>query len=192
MNPLVEDDALQEAQLIDMCFDALDMTVGLLFDLRGASQLRESNTGLLIARGVRELAWSGPDRGTELTAWTVGSSRPWVGAGSVGVRLSMWPAPGAELTVAARSAVFVTGDVPDLLDAPPDLGEDDLPRDPLRIRELGIPGRVTPDRSNGGLRLSTRRSAIATSRCDVRLMVVTKVDYLATNSASLRTQRGSA
>jgi hypothetical protein len=125
MNPLVEDDALQEAQLIDVRFDALDVTVGLLFDLRGALQLREFNTGLLIARGVRELAWSGPARGAELTAWTVGSSRPWVEVGSVGVRLSMWPAPGAQLNVAARSAEFVTGDVPDLPDAPPDLGDDD-------------------------------------------------------------------
>jgi hypothetical protein len=40
MDPLTEDDALQEAQLLDVRFDALRSTVGLLFELRTALQLR--------------------------------------------------------------------------------------------------------------------------------------------------------
>jgi hypothetical protein len=57
MDPLTEDDALQEAQLLDVRFDALRSTVGLLFDLRMALQLREPNTGVLVVSGVRELSW---------------------------------------------------------------------------------------------------------------------------------------
>src|SRR4051794_19506320 len=76
MDPLTEEDALQEAQLLDVRFDALAGFVGLVFELRQALQLREANTGVLVAHGVRTLTWSGPSRDTTLTAWSVGSSVP--------------------------------------------------------------------------------------------------------------------
>jgi hypothetical protein len=38
MNPLTETDALQEAQLLGVRFDALSLTAGLLFELRIALQ----------------------------------------------------------------------------------------------------------------------------------------------------------
>jgi len=56
MDPLTEEDALQEAQLLDVRFDALSLTVGLLFELRMAQQLREANTGqyqAMTRRGTR-------------------------------------------------------------------------------------------------------------------------------------------
>lgn len=76
MDPLTEEDALQEAQVLDVRFDALAGVVGVLFELRQALQLQEANTGVLVAHGVRELTWSGPSRDTTLTAWSVGSSVP--------------------------------------------------------------------------------------------------------------------
>lgn len=118
MDPLTEADALQEAQLLDVRFDALAGVAGLLFELRVALQLREANTGLLIVRGVHELAWSGRSRDTALTAWSVGSSRPQAMDRLFGLRLGIWP--GAQLWLTAESAAFFAGDVPGLSEAPPD------------------------------------------------------------------------
>lgn len=55
MDSLTEDDALQDAYLLDVRIDALRCTVGLLFELRAALQLREASTGVLIAHGVRRI-----------------------------------------------------------------------------------------------------------------------------------------
>jgi hypothetical protein len=125
MDPLTEEDALQEAQLLDVRFDALRSTVGLLFELRMALQLRESNTGVLVAHGVRELSWSAGPRSTAKTAWVVGGSAPHNENRLFGIKLGMWPSPGAQLNLVAEGAAFFTGDVPDLSETPPDYGGDD-------------------------------------------------------------------
>jgi hypothetical protein len=43
IDPLTEDIALMESQLLDVRFEAVTSTAGLLFDLRGALQLRLAN-----------------------------------------------------------------------------------------------------------------------------------------------------
>ncbi|HEY0690132.1 MAG TPA: hypothetical protein VGD71_13955 [Kribbella sp.] len=120
MDPLTEDDALQEAQVLDVRFDALAGIVGILFELRQALQLHEASTGILVAHGVSSLAWTGPSRDTALKAWSVGSSRPRAEDRLFELSLVMWPHPGAQLTLAAESAAFFVGDVPGLSGAPPD------------------------------------------------------------------------
>lgn len=122
MDPLTEEDALQEAQLLDVRFDALRSTVGLLFELRLALQLREGNTGVLVARGVRELSWTAGPRSTTKTAWTVGGSIPRNENRLFGIELGVWP--NAQLKLTAASASFFAGDVPDL-DRIPDYMDDD-------------------------------------------------------------------
>jgi hypothetical protein len=123
MDPLTENGALQETQLLDLRFDALTLTVGLLFELRTALQLRDGNTGVLVAHGVRELSWSGPRRATSLTAWTVGGSMARCDAGLLRLDLGMWPAPGAQLSLLAERAAFFSGDVPGLDTAPPNYSD---------------------------------------------------------------------
>jgi hypothetical protein len=122
MDPLTEEGALAEAQLLHVNFDALSLTLGLLFELRMALQLRESNTGLLIARGVRSLDWGAPGRATSKTAWNVVSSVPSAEAGLFRLSLGMWPE--ARLHLVAEAAAFYCGDVA-LNEAPPDYGDDD-------------------------------------------------------------------
>lgn len=122
MDPLTEDDALQEAQLLDVRFDALRSQVALLFELRVALQLREANTGLLVAREVRQLSWTANPRATAKTAWTVGGSRPRKENRLFGLQLGLWP--NAQLELRAESAAFFAGDVPSL-DRIPDFIEDD-------------------------------------------------------------------
>jgi len=124
MDPLTEDDALQEAQLLDVRFDALRSTAGLLFELRTALQLREANTGVLVLRGVQTLTWASPPRESERTAWTVGGSAVTRADRLFALELGLWPAPGARLTLSAENAAFFTGDVPGL-DRIPDYVDDD-------------------------------------------------------------------
>lgn len=122
MDPLTEVDALQEAQLLDVRFDALRSTVGLLFELRMALQLREANTGVLIARGVRDLSWTAGARSTDRTAWVVLGSAPEARDRLFG--LSLLTRPKGELTLLAESAAFFVGDAAGL-DIIPDYGTDD-------------------------------------------------------------------
>lgn len=127
-DPLTEEDALQEAQLLDLRFDTKAGVAGLLFELRVALQLRSANTGVMILSGMRELAWSAASRETALTAWSIGSSAPWANNRLFGLRLDMSPGSGARLSLTAQSAAFFLGNVPGLAQAPPDYGELDRAR----------------------------------------------------------------
>lgn len=120
MDPLTEEDALMESQVLDVRFDTLRGRVAVLFELRLALQLREGNTGLLIADGVTALEWDAAPRETARTAWNVVGSVPRVARGVLELRLGMLPQ--AELLVRAGSAAFYSGDVPGLLEIP-DYGE---------------------------------------------------------------------
>jgi hypothetical protein len=123
MDPLTEKDALQEARLNEVLFDAVNMRVGLLFDLRGALQLRMAYTGLLVLGGVESFSWASERRSTARTAWNVVGSVPVNEDGVVTLRLFFFP--DAEMTVAARSAAFFAGDVPGLPDRVPDFAWSD-------------------------------------------------------------------
>lgn len=120
MDPLTEDDALMEAQVLDVQLDALRGRVAVLFELRLALQLREGNTGLLVADGVTAFEWSAGPRETARTAWNVVGSVPRAAAGILEIRLGMLPR--AELLLRATSAAFYSGDVPGLVEIP-DYGE---------------------------------------------------------------------
>jgi hypothetical protein len=126
VNPLRDDDALQEAQFLGLRFDAVTGTATLLFDLRMALQLHESNTGVLITRGLRSLTWSGlEDRPTVRTAWTVGGSKVFDDKRELQMKLGLWPSPGAQVEVVVKAAAFFAGDVRGLGDVPPDYLDDD-------------------------------------------------------------------
>lgn len=123
MDPLTEDHALQEAQLLDVRFDVLHSTVGLLFELRVALQLREANTGVLVAHGVRKISWSASPRPTARTAWNVISSTPRCSDRLFELKLRCWP--DGELELSAESAAFFVGDVAGIGEVPPDYGGDE-------------------------------------------------------------------
>jgi hypothetical protein len=125
MDPLTEEGALQEAQLLDLRFDALADVVGIIFELRQALQLREANTGVLVARGVRKVTWAGQARGTALSAWPIGGSVPRVQDGVFELSLGLWGRRGACLELTAETAAFFVGDVPGLSEAPTDYTDHD-------------------------------------------------------------------
>jgi hypothetical protein len=124
MDPFTEEDALQEARLSEVVFDAVHARAGLLLDLRGALQLRMAYTGLLVLEGVERFSWAGERRTTIRTAWNVVGSVPINKDGVVNLRLLFFP--DAELTVVGRSGAFFAGDVVGLPDTPPDfVGSDE-------------------------------------------------------------------
>jgi hypothetical protein len=122
-DPLTEKDALQEARLNEVLFDAVNMRAGFLFDLRGALAFRMPTTGLLVVGGVEKLRWDCEPRSTIRTAWAVVGSVPANKDGVVSLRLFF--SPDAEMTVAGRSAAFFAGDVPGLPDRVPDFAWSD-------------------------------------------------------------------
>lgn len=124
-DPWSEEGALLEAQVLDLRFDALTGVLGVLFELRQALQLQRTNTGVLIARGVRGLSWSGPRWDAPLTAWSVQGSVLEEADGLRSLRLEMSPLPGAQLGAVFERALFVAADVPGLDAAPPDYGDHD-------------------------------------------------------------------
>lgn len=120
MDPLTEDDALVDAQVLDLRLDALCGRVAVLFELRLALELREGNTGLLIADGVTAVGWDAAPRDTARTAWNVVGSVVRSTSGLLEMRLGTLPQ--AELLVRAKGAAFYSGDVPGLAEIP-DYGE---------------------------------------------------------------------
>ena len=132
VNPLTEEDALQEVQLLDVRFDAVHSSVGLLLELRNALQIRTANTGLLVAREVTRLIWSAVPRITLRTAWSIIGSSPRYESRLFDLRLTMFPS--ARLDLTAGSASFYVGDVQGIGEAPPDYGEDE------EVVKMGLPG----------------------------------------------------
>lgn len=129
MDPLTEEGALQEADLVAVRVDVMTASAGLLFDLRNALQLRSGNAALLIARGVDRVEWDVQDvRDLPFVSHLVTQSVPSIDDGRFALTLGL--VPDAGLTLRARGAEFFVGDVPDLGDAPPDFleGSPDLIR----------------------------------------------------------------
>ncbi len=122
MDALSESNALQEAQLLDVRVCALTSSVGLLFDLRMALQLRGANTAVVVGRGVRDFSWSAEPRVTARTAWNVVGSEP-VREDLFSISLSFFPR--ARLHFVSERAEFYVGEVPGLDLTPPDYGVDD-------------------------------------------------------------------
>lgn len=123
MDPLTEVDALQEAQLLDVRVHALSSTVGLLFEMRTALQLRAGNAAVLAAHGAIEFTWSAESRLTSRTAWNVVGSEPAVDGSTFSLELDFWPS--SLLNVVATSAAFYVIEVPGLGESPPNYLTDD-------------------------------------------------------------------
>ncbi|MGW0362509.1 hypothetical protein [Streptomyces sp. NPDC002990] len=75
-DPLKEQDALDEAQLLDCRVCPTANRAALLFEMRSALQYRTGNAALLVVRGLQSFHWSGAPQQHKLMAFTVSSSRP--------------------------------------------------------------------------------------------------------------------
>jgi hypothetical protein len=124
-NPFRDVDALLESQILDIRYDAIRSTLGVIFELRMSYHLRETSTGLLVASNITEFSWSQVDRPNDRTAWTVYGSKAARIAG--GLSLELDSSPNAKLVLNAERASFYQLKISDLEDvAPPDYGEPDF------------------------------------------------------------------
>jgi hypothetical protein len=123
MDPLTQEGALLETQLLDIWINTLTSTAGLLFDLRTALELLEGNAAAIFLYGVEGFQWAAEPRTTGRTAWNVIGSTP----AFIGDRftVSLGFSPDATLDVVARGARFYLGNVPGLPPTPPDFTQDD-------------------------------------------------------------------
>ena len=125
MDALTEADSLTEAQLLDVRIVARTSTVGLLFETRQAQQIREGNTAVLIAHGVRACSWKADRIPRGSYARTVFVDDPSTATGRLSLSIGMGAKYGARLALDADAAAFFIGEVPGLHEAPPDYGQDE-------------------------------------------------------------------
>ncbi|MCF2529828.1 hypothetical protein [Yinghuangia soli] len=133
-DPLVEDDALLEAQILCVQADLVVGTVGILLEFRTALQYRTGNTALIVVRRAESLQYAMP----------APSERPYarvvMGSGIQGPKQAGEPfslhlscSPGPDVHVTGRSVEFYLLEVPGLGGTPPDYA------DGARFR-AGLPG----------------------------------------------------
>ena len=124
-DPLTEPDALQEAVLVDVRFNSVVNSVGLLFDLRNALQFQapDAMVAVLIARGLRSLSWPIELDGRPRSWMVALSSELDPSAGTFRFRLGFVSQPW--LTLESGGAEFFVGEMDGVDAAPPDYGEDD-------------------------------------------------------------------
>jgi hypothetical protein len=123
MDALRQAGALDEAQITEVLVDTLRSRIGVLFDLRQALQLRDSNTALIVCYGVDDFTWATKEHHGPRTAWTVMSSIVTFHEDVFAVTFRLLPT--VDLRLTAHAAAFYVGDVTDLPKAPPDLVDDD-------------------------------------------------------------------
>jgi hypothetical protein len=108
-NPLRDVGALDEAQLLDIQIDAVRSTAWVLFDCRGALQIRKGNTAVLAVRGLKRVSWS-ENTPTKFTPWYAVRSEPQLSKNSW--RLTLACIPDGDLQLEAQDAELFVGDVP--------------------------------------------------------------------------------
>ena len=114
---LTDEDALQEAYLVNMRVDVVSGQAWLLFDCRGALQIEMGNTAVLVVRGLRSVSWDGEKYRQHRTqrsivAWSPSSSGD-------GWQVEAGTEPSGRLVLAGVEAEFFVGDVPGGDDPPP-------------------------------------------------------------------------
>lgn len=116
MDALTETDALLEAALLEVSLDVTTGETRLLFDCRGALQIRGGNTAIVVVRGVSEFRWTTVAR--ERRTWQAVMSwepRPHPS----GLAISAALAPDADLHVIGSGGEFYVGDIPGGDEPPP-------------------------------------------------------------------------
>ncbi|WP_372407413.1 hypothetical protein [Streptomyces luteireticuli] len=124
LDPLREEDALQEAQLLDSRVCYLTSTAAVIFELRTSLHFYVGNSALLVVRGLRSFDWNSPTRLTPLAALTVMSSIPGQLGESFHVKFGLFPE--AHLSLVGDLAEFYVLESEGLGEAPPDYSSLDL------------------------------------------------------------------
>jgi hypothetical protein len=125
VNPFLEPDALGDSQILDIRYDGVRSSLGIILELRVSELAHEGNTGLIVASNVIDFSWKQADRCNKRTAWIVDSSMPL--RTDSGFKLELTAILNARLRMTAERASFYILRIPHLENtAPPDYGEPDF------------------------------------------------------------------
>ena len=119
--------ALEDAALLDVRVSGVWPHAWFLLDCKGALDVREGNTAVLVVQALRSLTWEAEEDTPSRQNRAVEVWQPAVG--DSGWRLRALFRRGLTLELLAGSAEFYVGDVPGGDDPPPDLGsatDDDI------------------------------------------------------------------
>ncbi|WP_166902416.1 hypothetical protein [Mycobacterium sp. DL440] len=120
-DPLSEEDALLEAQILEVRYDGIRSVLGVALEMRLAERITETSTALLVARNVIHYSWNQTDRRGERTAWTIISSTPLRTESDFTLELKT--SPGGSLSITTNSASLYSVRINGLEGtAPPDYG----------------------------------------------------------------------
>lgn len=123
VDALRDRDALQDAALLDIRVSGVWSCAWLLLDCKGALNIRDGNTAVLVVHGLDELTWVSESDPPGRLNRAVESWTPTIKNPGWGLSAMLWR--NATLTVAARSGEFYVGDVPGGDDPPPDFVVED-------------------------------------------------------------------
>ncbi|MHC9290824.1 hypothetical protein ACRCUN_00055 [Mycobacterium sp. LTG2003] len=125
VNPFTAEDYLLEAQILEVRYDGIRSTLGIIFEMRLAERIGGASTALLVASNVSQYSWRQVERHGGRTAWTVIGVIP--KNTESGLSLELTASPSASLSFTARRAVIYTLRIAHLEDSPPpDYVDDDI------------------------------------------------------------------
>lgn len=125
VDPFSDEDALLEAQIIEIRYDAIRSALGVILEMRLAERIGEASTALLTASGLTDFSWKQVDREDGNTAWTIIGSVP-KNVGPI-LSLELIASPSASLSFTAQRAAFYSVRIGELENAaPPDYVDQDM------------------------------------------------------------------
>lgn len=111
---------LEGAALFDLRFNVVECTAWLLFDCKGALQIRGGNTAVVVLRAVRALEWHTPALGPRMWQRVEGWATNSISASERVLTLALEV---GDVRASFSAAEFFIGDVPGGDEAPPDFEE---------------------------------------------------------------------
>ncbi|MBL1079598.1 hypothetical protein JK358_34860 [Nocardia sp. 2] len=135
-NPLLVEDLLLEACVLDFRYVPQTSSVGVLLDLRTALQIDEGNTGLLIVENTLKMAISIDKPHGAMVSTIVGSVPDTDTPATYGIEIACMPA--AVITIAGQRALFHVGNVDGIGDAQPMLEGEEFPTEGFQRWESDI------------------------------------------------------
>ncbi len=118
MDALTELEALDEAALLDVRLNAVDSSAWLLFDCKGALQVRAGNTAIVVLKSIRSVEWTCSQ--PKLRAWRYILGWEPISQGGL-LRVKFFTDDTGEFRATCLAAEFYVGDIPGGDDAPPEL-----------------------------------------------------------------------
>lgn len=124
-NPFQVDDALSGAQILEIRYDGIGSSLGIILEMRVAEHDWQGSSGLIVASGVQNFSWVQDSRSGQRTAWTILESVPRGNRDHFTLKLT--GSPTFSLSLIACDAWFYSATIDALeMAPPPDYTEGDI------------------------------------------------------------------